>query len=300
MYMGFNETDDESPLGVTISMAGQANLDSTFNDNLFCSPLMNTECYKGQADCRMSAALFNHRVVSSNDHFAPAMSRPVGYVFNPVLTEKYFGKCSYIWDGASSNDLNNGCGAGAPGLAECSNPLSAFNDLCNADGTPPHTCTRTDPEVNGRLCKSNPQFSSETYGSVDPPEQQADATCFYEMPALVYGDYTETNHFRDSLKQRIAFQGNDTSKQSEWNEVVIDNRLLIPQLRANATNTILAFVCIPTEALPNACEIATNMRDEFLTAYHVTGIPVVKIDNTLNFTESGGPFVPVETRSIIA
>lgn len=300
MYMGFNEADDESPLGVTMSMAGQANMDSTFDDNLFCAPLMNTECYKGQADCRMSATLFNHRVVVSNDHFSQTMKRPVGYVFNPVLTEKYFGKCSYIWDGADSNGLNNGCGAGAPGLAECNNTLSAFNDLCSVDPTTPHTCTRTDSEVNGKLCKSNPQFTTETYGSVDPPEQSTDATCFYEMPALVYGDFTETNHFRDSLRQRIALQGNDTNKQQDWNEVVIDDRLLIPQVRANATNTILAFVCIPTNEIPDACAIAISMRDEFLTRYKVTGIPVVQIDTTLNITESGGPFVLPTTQSIIA
>merc|ERR1739845_190856 len=105
MGMNFDESDDRTAMGVTISMAGQT---SSFNDNLFCSELMGTQCYQGQADCRMSASLFNHKVLVNGTMLSPTMSRPIGYVFNQHLTETFWGKCAYIWDGADSSKLNGG------------------------------------------------------------------------------------------------------------------------------------------------------------------------------------------------
>jgi len=84
----------------------------------------------------------------------------------------------------------------------------------------------------------------------------------------------------------------DASMSEQWNEVVIDNHLLIPKLKSNPTDTIVAFVCIPS-ANPDACNIANQMRDKFHEDYSVTGsgVPVVAIDTTLDFTTSNGPFV---------
>lgn len=276
-------------MGVTISMAGQT---ESLNANLFCAPLMGTQCHDGQADCRMSSTLFNHKIVVSGTKISPTMSRPVGYVFNQNLVESYFGKCSYIFDGNNFNSLNGGCGAGATGQPDCTDPLCAFNNQCNHDPVQPHNCTRDDFEVQSRLCKCEPPMCNETYGSADPPAKNTDATCFYEMPAMVYGDSTQTNHLRDSLKQRIAAQEADASMAEQWNEVVIDNHLLIPKLKSNPTDTIVAFVCIPS-ANPDACNIANQMRDKFHEDYSVTGsgVPVVAIDTTLDFTTSNGPFV---------
>lgn len=298
MYMGFDENDDESRLGVTISMAANT---TDFNGNLFCSPLMNTSCYQGQADCRMSSTLFNHKVVVANNMFAPTMDRPVGYVFNQDYAENYFGKCSYLWDGNNFNDLNTGCGAGATGGNDCSNNFSAFYDQCITTPTEPHTCTRTDPEVEGRLCKCEPPLCAEEYGSVTPPATRDGETCFYELPALIYGASTTTNHLRDGLKQRIALQGTDGNATGTWNELVIDNRLLIPKIRTEPTSAILAFVCIPAQN-PNACAMATAMRDKFHESYGVTGagVPVVALDTTVDFTVSGGPFTVPEAVQVIA
>jgi len=293
MYMDFDETNDDSRMGVTISFAGQP---SSLDANLFCSDLMNTGCNNGQADCRTSATVFNHKVVVDGDFFVPTMRRQVGYVFNQEMSETYFGKCSYLWDGATFNSLNGGCGATSRGGNSCDNPSSAYYGQCSTDPTTPHACTRTDLEVESKLCKCEPPLCSETYGSVVPPPTRASATCFYEMPALVYGNSTATNHLRDGLKQRVALQGADSSKTQEWNELVIDNRLLIPKLREEPTNTILAFVCVPSLGA-GACQLATRMRDQFHLAYGVEGpgIPVVAIDTTVSVTANGGPFVVVPT-----
>jgi len=293
MYMGFDETDDTSPMGVTISMAGQT---ASFDANLFCSTLMDTSCYDGQADCRMSASLFNHKVLVDGTQFAPTMDRPVGYVFNQNLTETFWGKCAYIWDGADSKDLNNGCGAGATG-GSCGDPNSAFANQCG-DTAPKHNCSRDDVEVTGRLCSCAPPMCEESYGVVAPPAMPDGETCFYEMPGLVYGESTDTNHLRDMLKQRITNQADDTILTATWNEVVIDNRLLIPKIRTDPTEAIWAFVCVPS-ANPEACNLATAMRDEFQTTYGVTGsIPVVALNTLSDFTAAGGPFGLPDSRII--
>lgn len=94
------------------------------------------------------------------------------------------------------------------------------------------------------------------------------------------------------MKQRIVNQAADVNLSRKWNEVVIDNRLLIPRVREHPTTTILAFVCVPSES-SHACVHATTMRDAFHKTYGVTGrgVPVVAIDTTLDVTASGGPFV---------
>lgn len=271
-----------------------------FNSNLFCSTEMETQCYEGQSDCRLSASLFNHKVLVSGTQFAPTMSRPIGYVFNQDLTENHWGKCAFIWDGADSHNLNNGCGAGATGGQNCGDHRSAFWNQCNQPQDP-HTCTRDDHEVTSRLCKCEAPICAESYGVVSPPATPQDETCFYEMPALVYNESTKTNHLRDSVKQRIHNQGNDTTYTSTWNEVVIDDRLLIPKIRENPAEAIWAFVCVPTDTQPIACDQAVAMRDEFQTAYNVTGtIPVLRLDTTVDFTTTGGPFALPSSSQIIA
>jgi hypothetical protein len=295
--MDFNETNDTSRLGVTISMAS---ITTSFNANIFCSPVMGTSCYQGSADCRMSASLFNHKIIVDSNKLAPTMNREVGYVFDQSLTENYWGKCAYIWDGADFNKLNSGCGDGATGNAAChtrdccEDENSAFFNQCGA--TDKHTCTRDDVEISRVMCKG------ETYGVMDPPSQPSFPTCLYEMPAFIYGTDSTTNHLRDGMKERVALQGNQTWLTSQWNEVVIDERMLIPKVRQDPAGAIRAFVCVQNQQHPTACDMATAMRDEFLTAYGVSGsIPVVRLDTTVDFTTTGGPFsLPQSASQIIA
>lgn len=272
---------------------------TSFDANIFCAPVMGTECFKGMTDCRISASLFNHKVIVNQDKLSPTMDREVGYVFDQALTENYWGKCAYIWDGADFNNLNNGCGAGATGNAGCVNPTdccddhnSAFWNQCGT--TDKHDCTRDDEEVQGRMCKGD------GFGVVDPPVRPTDPTCFYEMPALVYGSNTSTNHLRHSLKERVALQGNETWMTQSWNEVVIDDRLLVQKIQQDPAGAIRAFVCVQNQQHPTACDMAKAMRDEFQTAYKVQGtIPVIRLDPSVDFTTTGGPFSLPESESQI-
>jgi len=296
MYMSFDVENDASKLGVTISMAAMTD---AFSNNLFCEPMTGSVCHKGGADCRMSAAIYNHKVmVTSQSVMSPAMSRPVGYVFNQTLVETYFGKCSYIFDGATSGRVNNGCGIGAKGPAECSNPDAAFFDMCWIN-PPSHKCQQDDPDIVDQLCKCEAPICDAPYGTADPPTRPEQAQCFYEMPAMYLdpddpnpASITTTNNLRDSLKQRVHNQENFDDVMQSWNEVVIDNRLLIPEIMRDPTHTILAFVYV--SGIPQAKEDAELMRDEFMHRYQVTGvgnIPVIGIDLAVNFAEVGGPFI---------
>lgn len=311
MYMGFNASNDSSPLGVAISFAGDT---TSFGANVFCSGYVNTSCHNGGNDCRMSAALINHKVMTqqqgNGSRVAPLMNRAIGYVFNQTLTEDYFGKCAYLYDGADSLNVNQGCGGSAPIPATCDNENSAFYDMCTTDsGTSYHHCVISDPEIQNMLCKC--ESCSPQYGTVIPPEHKQDQTCFYEMPALYvpYDDpssYTpsSTNHLRDAMKQRV--QGDEVTNQNqEWNEVVIDERLLIPQIHYDPTHTIVAFVYVAGTSMgtESAQSAANSMRDVFQQTYRVNGvgdIPVIELNAIDDFTLTGGPFkLPSQHRVVV-
>jgi hypothetical protein len=304
-YMAFNESDDSTALGVTLSYAGKTD---SFDENIHCEGYADTYCYQGQSDCRMSGAVLNHKVMV-RDHqgqygnetvVVPLMNRPIGYVFNQSLVENYFGKCTYLFDGAASFNLNQGCGASAPPPNSCDSERAAFHDMCTSDGGDTfHRCTATDPEVTSRKCKC--ESCDTPYGEINPPRFKTDETCYYEMPALIvpYEDPesfspSSTNHLRDALKQRVL-SDDQTNQHQEWNEVIIDNRLLIPQINYDPTHTIVAFFYVAGGSVSDeaALSMATIMRDQFQHSYGVSGvgdIPVVELDARNDFRTSGGPF----------
>lgn len=305
MYMAFNASDDSTALGVTLSYAGQT---GSFDENIFCQGYADTQCYKGQSDCRMSGAVLNHKVMvrqqgqyGNESVVVPLMNRAIGYVFNQTLVEDYFGKCTFLFDGASSYNVNQGCGASAPPPASCDNEHSAFHNMCTNDGgVTYHHCIATDLQVASRKCKC--ESCDPPYGGVTPPRFKTDEICYYEMPALIVPhddpeSFTPsgTNHLRDALKQRVL-SDNQTNQNQEWNEVIIDNRLLIPQIKRDPTHTIVAFFYVSGGSASDeaAQQMATNMRDQFQQAYGVSagGIPVVELDARSDFMASGGPFKP--------
>lgn len=293
LYLGFNETDDSSPLGVTISMAAQVD---TFYGNIFCSSFANphnaTGCYEGQAECRMSASLYSHAwdIDKTTHKTLLGLGRAVGYVFNQTMVETTWGKCSFIWDGASGNRYNRGCGDGAPGT-KCDNvtKASAFYNICPSTNK---TCTASDDEVKRALCSQ--------YGGVHPipPTHGGHAQCVFPGPALNYHQQDEykpgENKLRDMAKARIKYNsGSDKEGPNieKWNEIVLDEYLLLPDIWYDPARAIPAFVYTKSQ-LPISKRNAEAMRDEFCTVNGVEKIPVVEIDDTVYRPE--GPFQPPE------
>lgn len=280
--MGFDPKDDTSPLGVTISMAADP---YDFVKNLFCSPLMHTKCFKGFADCRMSAALYNHMMILKADKaHTPEMGlgRGVGYVFNQTAVETKVGKCAYVFDGATQSRYNYGCGIGN-GNNDCASGETAFNNICPSTGK---LCTGADDEVTRVICKP--------YGPMPVPQAGTDGQCYFPMPALDYPAAPTASHLRHMAKMRVKMQvtqnGTDAKgpKIAEWNELILDEHLLIPAIAFDPATIIAAFVYVKSN--PAARNDAFGMRDKFSTQFTVGKIPVIGIDDIDDFTKHGGPF----------
>lgn len=281
--MGFDEHDDDSPLGVTISMPADQ---SSFHGNLFCAAEVNTKCFNGYADCRMSATIYNHKVVLKADQpHRPQMgiSRQVGFVFNQSRVETDMGKCAYIFDGATFYNYNGGCGV-ASGNHNCSSNRTAFHNICPSTGK---ICTADDSEITRVMCKP--------YGPVPVPTKGTDAACFFGMPSLNYPEKARANHLREMLKARLQHQVGEGPKGpliSQWNEVVLDERLLIPAIGYDPATVISAFIYV--KSLAGSRSVAEAMRDKFSEYYSVGKLPVIGVDDTVDFTTTNGPFVVEE------
>jgi len=282
-YMGYDENDESSPLGVTVSMAANP---STYWGNVFCSlennPNGNTTCYNGMADCKMSASLINHKMMisSTSGKINIGLSRATGYVFNQTMVESTWAKCAYIWDGASNNRYNNGCGDGAPGN-DCSGKGSAFDDICPSTG---RTCTGDDDEVKRAFCRGIEG------GTVPiPTTHDGHVQCLFPGPAIDYhgqdGWTPKTqSYLRDMAKWRTKFSnGKDASGPNieKWNEIDLDERLLPKE-------AIVAFVYIKSRA-PIAVYEVNDMQAEYEQDSGVT-VPVIGIDDETVIAGSKGPF----------
>jgi len=273
-YMGFNDKDDTSPLGVTMSWAAEQ---EDFTKNLYCHPYMDTGCYNGESDCRMSCSLFNWRMINNNYIVSIDFGRPTGYVFNQTMVEQTLGKCSYIFDGASENRYNNGCGSGAG--ANCKEPGSAYADIC--PNPTPHTCTANDAEVKGSLCAP--------YGPQKVPEKPEDYQCFFSGPSLNFPKHDQPDHLREMVKARLANEL-ATQKYMYHNEVVLDERLLIPAIWNDPAVVVPAFVYANSSAQGRAK--AEEMSARFSQVYQVGKIPVLGMKDTTDFRPNGPFFVP--------
>lgn len=275
-YMNYSFETLSGLLGVTISWAAQMD---DFNKNLFCHPVMGTGCYNGESDCRMSASLFNWKMVNKDYIWATTFGRPMGYVFNQTMVEKDFGKCSYIFDGATENRYNNGCGIGAG--ANCSNNKSAYANICSSTGK---TCTASDPEVKNSLCVP--------FGPVPNPQTPAGRQCLYSGPALNYPKPESPNHLSEMVKAR--FQNEiKTQDYMAHNEVVLDERLLIPAIRKDPAVVIPAFVYAKSKTVGR--QAAEQMRDKFCEEYQVSKIPVIGINDEVDFRPTGPFFIPEDS-----
>lgn len=287
MYTSFDPDDDSTDLGLTVSMAAN---DTSFFGNMFCSewgdrPGGRTGCSQGRTDCRMSASLLSHRWMIDATTKVPTvgLSRLVGYVFNQTMVESKWARCSFIWDGATNNRYNRGCGDGAPG-DKCDSNGEAFYNICPSTKK---TCTEKDEEVQRALCKP--------WGGAEVPEtHDGHVQCIFPGAAIDYrkqeGYKPGKDFTREMAKKRIALNnGKDKEGPNieKWNEVVLDDTLLIEDLWWDPAVAIPAFIYTKSK-LPESRQHAQQMRDEFCEYYHVDKIPLVEVDD-LQYNEKG-PF----------
>jgi hypothetical protein len=304
----FNQSDTAS-LGVTISMAAQ---NRNFNENLFCSKIngapfyiegKQTKCFNGQADCRMSACVINKQWMVNNKTKAltPFGKRAVGYVFNQTLVESKWTKCSYIWDGASANNYNRGCGAGAAGGNSCEKDSgNAFENICPDSKK---TCTAESTDVRRAVCQT-PSLSA--FGGTTPVPMTHDGQTQCVFPGAAFDFHGQSDykpgedHTRDMVQYRLQYNSGKGSKIAGVdvqnielnNEVVLDEELLIPDLWEDPVAAIPVFIYAKSNEVI-AKQEAGQMRDRFCTYYHCSEngggrIPLVMVDDTSY--QANGPF----------
>jgi len=300
LYVGFDDKDDTSPLGVTITMAGKP---QDFFANIFCSKFDNpngpTGCWKGNADCRLSASLYNHKMIlnKTTNITLAGMGRAVGYVVNQSMVESRLAKCSFIWDGASGNRYNRGCGLGAPGT-DCNTAGTAFDNICPSTQK---TCTADDKEVTNAYCQPIP-------GGLHPlpPTHTGQPQCFLPGPAMDFHEQTDyqprtenVKYLREMVKGRIARNdGHDDEGPNleKWNEIVIDELLYLPDLEYDPAVVVPAIVYAKSQE-GHAKTLAQQMQASFSKGLKVGNIPIVMIDDTE--LRPDGPFLPMPEDDVV-
>jgi hypothetical protein len=292
LYFGYKfpivPGDTESPLGVTMSFAGDP---SSFSANLYCKPqMLKTDCYGGRADCRMSAAILNWKMINNDYTFVPVMKRQVAYVFHPDMVEKVAGKCFYPFDGSDFYRINQGCGEQLSASADCSDKKSAFWNICPSNGG--EVCKGSETEVTNRMCKPD--------GPVTPPETKTQTTCFFRGVALAK-DSPGKSDLRAMVNHRMEMELKH-GDYATWNEVVLDNQLLIPAIWKDPAAAIPAFLVTKSSG-NGGLGIAKAMQKEFHEYFKFEDtIPIVQVNDVDKFCSNEdcgqvanrhGPFFPI-------
>lgn len=293
LFVAFDESDPTSGNGVTIRMADDF--------TMWCG----TPCNNGMADCRVSASVYNHKVMLKHDtnNIAVTMSRDAGIIFNQTAVETVFGKCSYMYDAATFSRVNRGCGCDSE-TPYCGNHGSPYdNEDCDWNGTPRQwnqpvegSCkpnTATSPDVAECRCDAaNPRHPT--------PQHTTDLQCMWPGVALNGTVGKVPNQLRDMMMQRIENQvgteevGEPTLryKQEYWNEIVLDAEVLINALHADPHSAVAAFMYVRGHGAGRTK--ANAMSQKAVEDYGGSPIPVIELDPEVD-GRCNGPFrVPDE------
>merc|ERR1712014_5884 len=98
------------------------------------------------------------------------------------MVESKWTKCSYIWDGASANRYNRGCGDGAPTNSCEEGSGSAWWNICPSTHK---TCSAKDIEVRRSLCNVAGGWMPV------PPTHDGHAQCVFPGVALDYHEQSD-------------------------------------------------------------------------------------------------------------
>lgn len=256
-YMAFDENNPNSALGVTIRM--------TDDFSIYCGGA----CYNGFADCRVSASLYNHRVMIHHDNLdvQVTMGRDSGIIFNQAAVHDTLGKCYYMYDAATFTRVNRGCGCPGRGH-DCNRPDSAYNSLA----------TGMDPDADSCACDSQTPRNH-------LPERTTDQMCFWRGPSFDSNGGQTENQLREMVLQRVANQEGQTEdvgeshlryRQEYWNEIVMDGAVMQQELASDPRSVVAAFMYVRGHT--GGRNKANRMSQQALADYGGPPIPVVELD----------------------
>lgn len=287
-YMGFNEKRPDSPLGLTVNFRPGGEQGKL--------PIYVGSCYEGHAPNMTSTTLYNHKIVISNETggLEPGLKRSVGIVYNQSGVETHFGKCVYMWDGASENRLHSGCGCGATGAIDqpgsCDDHTTAY---WNIDPKTGEWANSTSPSVKDCGCMT---------GLQPMPVSTLEPACYFRMPAFTDIPDPGLNHLRSMVEHRLANQhGSDPTplgprpRLGYWNELVLDNNQLLEALWKDPVSGIMGIFFV-SDGDPEKTQIAQQDAQQYADwikdTYHLGGVlPVIMLDTQVNVSKRGAkPF----------
>jgi hypothetical protein len=244
----------------------------------YCRTLTgNGTCFQGRADCILSVALYNRYIMLDGDkhgaHLKVFAGRQAGYVINTSLSEARYNKCAYIFDGASTYKYNQGCGDAAQGAMTCQNEYNAYANVCPSTGK---ECTINDKEVQPntnceKITRPWPNTTSEapcyfTGAAFDYPRISAQNGRIHKMvenriynqnpnpgdcsnPMDQCRNYPPAGEggaccpvWKNGVKTPCAAMQTECNRLGKWNEVVMDLRPMIEDLKTDPNTVIPAFV----------------------------------------------------------
>jgi hypothetical protein len=262
-YMNYGQNAESTgPFGVTIRFLHPDVQSMT--KWFFCG----TPCYKGYADCRVSSAILNHQVMVKDRHIEKVLSMPIGVVFNQTTVENKLAKCSYAYDGGTDLRYNYGCGCGTSDQ-NCSSPQCAYASIDPKTGKP---MTETSIDISRCHCKN-----------VD------DHGCYWKGPAFFPDG--GANEFPQMMEQRVKAQQAGTQKL-DWDEVIIDGKVLTKLLEQDASSAISGFVWVKTGDQSTDSQsfgYAKELFKIFNEMYAFRSAPIIALDMQQDVTQ-GGPF----------
>jgi len=273
-YHGYNPDDPNSTVkGVTIRQ--------TLEWKIYC----HMPCFGGQPDCRVSAMMFNSKMMvkRTSGKIAWDFGKPVGWYFNQTLVDTKYGKCSFAWDGGTQGKFNMGCGFN-PGIMGClpETNRSPFYDLDPATGYT-QKVTGASKVVAGIACESKPQSAWPTTWGHGPD-------CFWKGAAY----YPPSGLILDNTKQMLDWRTKHQDYRDKlrdnletWNEIVIDGEQLLDALKQNAAEAIPAMVYTSASGRAMAMDVAQKMAKEYNLAQP---IPLVRVNLDAVVTSGGNPF----------
>lgn len=231
-------------------------------------------CYEGRPDCTVSAMFFNTKVGVWHSMFTGAFPfvQEVGVVFDTGAVQKRLARCYWPTDAQSWRRYNGGCaGMASEEAMHCSHPDCPYRNVFNGTFVDGDSL-----EATRSLCKSIEQRG-----------------CFWRGPAY----NTSKGPWGGSELAQMVQQYEDMHLSRypvQWNELVLDGRLIKDTLRTDPASIIVAAwysldLKYPREISENiAAAMAISRRIE---EFYGVQFPLVAVNRTAIVTPEKGPFV---------
>jgi hypothetical protein len=279
-FHSYNPDNASSGIGIFLRFAE--------NEQIFCGG----QCFEGKPDCKVSGCILNDKqmMYHNNGSVAFTFGKATGWYINTTKIRTKLGKCSFAYDGGTDAKYNGGCGCHADS-GSCDDDNCAYKNKCGGK-----TCTNMSEQVKSCACANQP-------ASQWPTSWEEGTKCYWKGPAW-YPGANAPDETHGMLDQRVKYQSkkgapphnNSGDNYIQWNEMVLDGKLLVEELRKDPAATLPAIVYIPDVhgeqyAITAAKTLAKNFAKAYPSSVRTT-IPLIKVDTKVDASKKDSkPFV---------